>query len=131
MNNILEAITDFISSLSDKVSSFYEENKKLSYIILSLLVVILICMILLAATTSKEKSKKKNVVPGTHLELTEKLIIPNGPELPRDYNTSRKTKEKWTEEEAEPWFTIPSEKEIDSLANANENMINEIIGAAP
>jgi len=129
MNNILEAVKNFISSLSEKIVSFYEDNKKISYIILGLVVVILICLILLVS--NGKKSKKTKDVPGSTLQLTETLIIPNGPELPRDYTPSRKTKDKWTEEEAEPWFTVPSEKEIESLANANENLINEIIGAAP
>lgn len=130
MNNILESIKDFISSLSDKVTSFYEENKKIFFIILGLILVILICLILLVATSEKDKKKQKDL-PGSNLQLTESLIIPNGPELPRDYNISRKTKDKWTEEEAEPWFTVPTEKEINSLSNSNENMVNEIIGAAP
>lgn len=130
MNNILESIKDFISSLSDKVTSFYEENKKISFIILGLILVILICLIFLVATSEKDKKKQKDL-PGSNLQLTESLIIPNGPELPRDYNISRKTKDKWTEEEAEPWFTVPTEKEINSLSNSNENMVNEIIGAAP
>ena len=130
MNNILESIKDFISSLSDKVTSFYEENRKISFIILGLILVILFCLILLVATSEKDKKKQKDL-PGSNLQLTESLIIPNGPELPRDYNISRKTKDKWTEEEAEPWFTVPTEKEINSLSNSNENMVNEIIGAAP
>lgn len=130
MNNILESIKDFISSLSNKVTSFYEENRKISFIILGLILVILFCLILLVATSEKDKKKQKDL-PGSNLQLTESLIIPNGPELPRDYNISRKTKDKWTEEEAEPWFTVPTEKEINSLSNSNENMVNEIIGAAP
>lgn len=130
MNNILEIIKDFISSLSDKVTSFYEENKKISFIILGLILVILICLILLVSTAEKDKKKSKEI-PGSNLQLTETLIIPNGPELPRDYNISRKTKDKWTEEEAEPWFTVPTDKEIEALGKSNENMVNEIIGAAP
>lgn len=130
MNNLVEKIKDLIDSLTEKIVSFYEENKKISYIILALTLVILICLILLVTVGNKDK-KIKEPVPGSNLELTETLIIPNGPELPRDYNSSRITKEKWTDEEASLWFTVPTQREIDSLAAANENMINEIIGAAP
>ena len=98
--------------------------------LLSPIVLILICLILLIAIAGK-KDKKSDEVPGSRLVLTEPLIIPNGPELPRDYNTSRTTKEKWTDEEAQPWFTIPGEKEIDALSKSNDNLINEVIGAAP
>lgn len=128
--DLLDKIKDFFSDLKDRVLDFYEENKKLSYIIAGLIVLILICLILLIAIAGK-KDKKSDEVPGSSLVLTEPLIIPNGPELPRDYNTSRTTKEKWTDEEAQPWFTIPGEKEIDALSKSNDNLINEVIGAAP
>jgi len=93
-------------------------------------VVILVCIILLLSLGKKEKNKPAEI-PGQKLEFTERLVVPDGPALPRDYTTSRKTEEKWSSEEAEPYFTVPAEKEIESLANANDNMINEIIGAAP
>lgn len=131
MNATIEFLKEKLSSLfspiKEKVLSFYEENKKLSIIILSLFLVILICIILLL-TTSEKKPKE---LPFQKLELTETLQIPDGPALPRDYTTSRKTKDKWSEDEAEPWFTVPSQKEIDSLSNANESLVNEIIEAAP
>ena len=36
-----------------------------------------------------------------------------------------------TEQEAQVWFTEPSQKDIDSLSKSNDKMINEITGAAP
>ena len=77
------------------------------------------------------KKKEPGALPGTVLELTEPLSIPDGPELPKDYTASRNPKDKWSQEEAEEWFTLPSQKEIDSLSKANDNLINEITGAAP
>lgn len=124
-----EKFSSFISPLKEKFLSFYEENKKLTYLIAGLIAALLLCIILLISTAGKNKKQKE--VPGQKLELTEKLVIPNGPELPKDYTVSRKTKEKWTDEEADPWFTTPSQKEIESLGNANDNLVNEIIGAAP
>lgn len=130
MKEFWEKIKEIFIDLKDKLLDFYEENKKLSLIILSFIIVILICLILLIALIGK-KDKKPDEVPGQELLLTESLVIPNGPELPRDYNTSRETKEKWSEEEAQEWFTIPGDKEIEALSKSNENLINEIIGAAP
>ena len=101
----------------------------LSYIILGLVAVLLLCIILLIALAGKKKEPA--VVPGTVLELTEPLAVPNGPELPKDYTASRTPKDKWSEDDAEEWFTLPSQKEIDSLSKANDNLINEITGAAP
>ena len=101
----------------------------LSYIICGLFALLLLCIILLIALTGKKKEPE--VVPGSVLELTESLVVPDGPELPKDYTASRTPKDKWSEEDSEDWFTIPSEKEIDSLTKANDNLIKEITGAAP
>ena len=126
---IWENIKEKVSPLIEKVRDFYEENKMLSLIIAGLVALLLLCIILLIALAGKKKETP--VVPGTVLELTETLVIPDGPELPKDYTASRTPKEKWSEEEAQKWFTVPSQKEVDSLSKANDNLINEITGAAP
>jgi len=126
---IWENIKEKFSPLTEKLREFYEENKLLSYIIAGLIALLLLCIILLIALAGKKKEPVE--VPGTVLELTEPLIIPDGPELPKDYTASRTPKDKWSEDEAQEWFTIPSQKEIDSLSKANDNLINEITGAAP
>ena len=128
-HGILDTIKEKISPLIEKLRSFYEENKKLSIIILSLVALLLLCLILLISIAGKKKEPK--VIPGTVLELTEPLAVPNGPELPKEYTASRTPKDKWSEEESEEWFTVPSQKEIDSLSKANDNLITEITGAAP
>ena len=126
---IWDNIKEKLSPLVEKVRDFYEENKMLSYIIAGLVALLLLCIILLIALAGKKKEPE--VVPGTVLELTEPLAVPDGPEHPKDYTTSRTPKEKWEEDEAKEWFTLPSQKEIDSLSKANDNLINEITGAAP
>ncbi len=129
-HGILDKIKEKASSLFEKVREFYEENKILSLLIVSLTALLLLCILLLIVLTSKKKNSTPEV-PGTVLELTETPVVPDGPELPKDYTASRSPKEKWSEEEAEEWFTIPTQKEIDSLSKANDNLINEITGAAP
>ena len=126
---ILDNIKEKASSLFEKVREFYEENKMLSYIIAGLVALLLLCIILLCVIAGRKKEPE--VIPGTVLELTEPLAIPDGPELPKDYTASRTPKDKWSEEDAEEWFTVPTQKEIDSLSKANDNLINEITGAAP
>ena len=126
---IWENIKEKLSPLVEKVRGFYEENKMLSYIIVGLVALLFLCIILLIALTGKKKEPE--VIPGTVLELTEPLAIPDGPELPKEYTASRTPKDKWSQEESEEWFTVPSQKEIDSLSKANDNLINEITGAAP
>ena len=126
---IWDNIKKKLSPLVEKLRDFYEENKMLSYIIAGLSVLLLLCIILLIALVGKKNEPAQ--VPGTVLELTETLAIPDGPELPKDYTASRTPKDKWSQEDAEEWFTVPGQKEIDSLSKANDNLINEITGAAP
>ncbi len=126
---IHDNIKEKTSSLIEKVREFYEENRMLSLIIAGLVAILLLCIVLLIALAGKKKETVK--VPGTVLELTETPVIPDGPELPKDYTASRTVKDKWTDEEAQEWFTLPSQKEIDSLAKSNDILINEITGAAP
>lgn len=116
-----------IKSLYTRVKDFCFENTKIAIIIGLLILLILLCIILFISTTGKKKETEE-IEP---IVLSQPLIIPEGPVLPKDYNISRKTENNWSEEEISEWFTVPSEKEIDALTKTNDNMINEIIGAAP
>lgn len=126
INNIKEKF----SIMKDKVVTWIKGNKKLSLIIVSLICIMLVCIILLIIISSKNKLPKDKVYE-EKLILSQELLVPNGPELPRDYTISRETKEKWTDEEAESWFTVPSEKEIEGLSKSNDIIIDEVLGVAP
>ena len=130
VQNAIEKVKTVFSSVKNKIIELYFDNKKVFFLLLSLCFIIFLCIVLLIFIP-KEKKESQNSTIQTHLELSEKLLIPNGPELPKDYTFSRKTKEKWTEQEAQVWFTEPSQKDIDSLSKSNDKMINEITGAAP
>ena len=130
VKNVIEKVKTVFSSVKNKIIELYFDNKKVFFLLVSLCFIIFFCIILLICLP-KEKKESQNSTIQNHLELSEKLLIPNGPELPKDYTFSRKTKEKWTEQEAQVWFTEPSQKDIDSLSKSNDKMINEITGAAP
>lgn len=134
-SGIIQNVKDKFSQLSiiDKIKEFYKENKKLFFIIVAMFLLILICIILLVSTAQKNKTSKKNAqsVLEQPFVLTQELQVPQGPEMPESYTISRKTTSVWTEEEAKTWFTIPSEKEINALSKSNENMIKELLEAAP
>lgn len=130
VQNVIEKIKTVFSSVKNKIIELYFDNKKVFFLLVSLCFIIFLCIVLLIFIP-KEKKESQNSYIENNLELSEKPLIPNGPELPKDYTFSRKEKEKWTEEEAQVWFTEPSQKDIDSLSKSNDKMINEIIGAAP
>ena len=124
-----ENLKDKIVSLFDFIKDYCRDNKRNAIIIASLsaciLILIIILLICIPHGKKKEKEQPKSIV------LTENLLIPDGPELQRDYNISRQTKEKWSEDQADLWFEAPTEKDINSLEKANDNIISEITGAAP
>lgn len=125
--NLLQNIKDFFSNLWNKITEYVSENKMLSACIGALVVVILIALILLCAALKKPEAKGYE----RPLTLTEEMIVPPGPAVPDGYNPSRVTKEAWTSEEAEAWFTKPGTKELDDLSKANDRLVEEITGAAP
>lgn len=125
-SNSIENFKKKLHSLKETIINLYKENKKITLIIAVLFFAILISIIILINYPKKDKKiEEQNIV------LTEELIIPKGPELPKDYNINRKNKENWNKEDSEKWFTIPTEKEIEDLSKSNDKMIDEIIGVAP
>ena len=117
-----------IVSLYELVRDYCSENKRNAILIGSLLVLLLLLIILLICIPKKKKNDGVQTKP---VVLTETLLIPDGPELQRDYNISRKTQEKWDEQQADEWFEKPTERDIESLEKANDNIILNITGAAP
>ena len=125
----------FFENLKEKIISLYElikdycsENKKNAILIGSLIVLVLLLLILLLCLPKHKKSDAPVEKP---IVLTETLLIPDGPEIHKDYNISRQAQEKWSEEQAEEWFEKPTQKDIESLEKANDNIISDITGAAP
>ena len=128
-------IKSFFENLKEKIVSLYElirdyctENKRNAILIGSLLVLILLLLILLICIPKKKKTEAVQTKP---VVLTETLLIPDGPELQRDYNISRQTQENWDEDQADEWFEKPTQRDIESLEKANDNIILDITGAAP
>ena len=128
-SEIKERAADIFSDLKSKAEDFIQENKMISIAIAAMIILILVCIILLAVLAGGKKDKEEQKI--MNLELSTELVIPNGPELPGNYNVYRESEEKWTEEEGRQWFTNPTDKEINSLSQANQNLIEDIIEAAP
>lgn len=132
IETVRDKITELIDSLSEKLSELMETNKKLVFLIAGLTVAILICLLLLlVALSGSDKKKDTKAIPQAVVLEVEEPVIPDGPKLPKDYNISRPAKDKWTDEEAEEWFTIPGESEVDSLSFSNDKIVKDILEAAP
>ena len=118
-----------IVTLVNKIIDFVKEDMRRTLIILiSILIVILIILVIISVTKVSEKDKKNEAAP---IVLSQELIIPEGPQVKQDYTVSRQPEEKWGIEETDNWFTVPSSKDVDDLSKANDNLILDVIGAAP
>lgn len=111
----------------EKAKDFVLENTMISACIAALFLVIIIAVILLCAALKKPEEIRYE----RPVTLTEEMLIPPSPAVMDGYNPSRVTKEAWTNEEADSWFTVPGKKELEDLSRANDKIINEITGAAP
>ena len=133
IESVKEKITELTESLSEKIRDLMETNKTLFFALAGMIFVILICLILLiyVIASGKGKKEKNTGIPETTVMGTETPVIPDGPTLPKDYNISRPAKDHWTKEEAEEWFTVPTEKEIEGLSFSNDKIVNDILEAAP
>ncbi len=129
IKGFFEKVKEKIVSLYQLIADYCHDNKRNAILFASLGACILLLLILLICLP-KGKKKDKTEAP-REIVLTQDLLIPNGPEFDKDYNISRQTKDKWTDEQTEEWFVIPTEKDIQSLEKANDNIVSDITGAAP
>ena len=126
--SFFENIKEKIVSLFELIKDYCSENKRNAILFGTLGASVILLIILLCCIPKNNKKSEESEKP---VVLTETLLIPDGPEINRDYNISRQTQDKWTDEQADEWFEKPTQKDIDSLEKANDNIIRDITGAAP
>ncbi len=122
---------EILENIKENVKDFVKENSKLTIAIISLFVFLCISAVFVLIFHGKSKNSKKIELPKETFTKREEFIQPSQPSLTNDYYFSRITEESWTDEEADRWFSIPNESNIDELGKANDIIINKITEAAP
>lgn len=122
---------DFEEVFSE-IKDFFSDRTKRIVVICSLLIFMTLCAVIILISEGNNSTSKKTAqkIQRT-LDLEKELLIPTGPEVPDEYVTSRKTKEAWSDEDCEKWFTVPGKTEIKNLRTSNSKMADDILGAAP
>lgn len=116
----------------DQLRDLIDENRKIALAIAGgLLAVLILILTLMIVSDQKSKALKKTAIDPKKLVIDQPLLIPDGPAVPNGYITSRTPAKSWTEKDIEQWFTEPDKEEVEKLGDANDRIINEIIGAAP
>lgn len=120
------------STLVENFRCLIEENKKQTIFVCSILIFMTVCgFFILLLSISQQEKKETKVINQQKFEIDQELLLPNELTLNNKYTHVRPKKEKWSEEEANEWFTIPDETEIEKLSQANDKIVKDIIGAAP
>ena len=120
------------STLAEKFRYLIEENKKQTIFVCSILIFMTLCgFFVLLLSTSQQEKKETKVINQKNLVIDQELLIPNELTINNKYTHVRQKKEKWSEEEANEWFTVPDETEIEKLSQSNDKIVKDIIGAAP
>lgn len=120
------------STLVEKFRYLIEENKKQTIFVCSILIFMTLCgFFVLLLSTSQQEKKETKVINQKNLVIDQELLIPNELTINNKYTHVRQKKEKWSEEEAKEWFTVPDETEIEKLSQSNDKIVKDIIGAAP
>lgn len=120
-----------VNDIVDNVRDFYREKKVLAILItilVSLFFLALIIFVVQAAKPAKPETPAEIELP---LEPDQKILYPEGPSIPDGYALTREPKDKWTEEDAEEFFTMPDKQQLDKLESDNDKLVNEILGATP
>lgn len=115
--------------LKETVSNIIYEKPLLARITALLLLLFLAAIMILYVQSSKPKSKiqyEKNTII-----LDSKPLIPEEPQVAKEYYPSRNTENSWSEEEIKTYFTEPDQKLLKELELTNDRIISEITGAAP
>ncbi|MBP3606830.1 MAG: hypothetical protein J6J11_00755 [Treponema sp.] len=112
-----------------KFRTFIHEKTLLSFVLGILLAFFLIAMIIIYIQSSPKQSKLVN--KQENIILDSEIMIPNLPNVEKDYYPSRITKNKWTKEEVEEWLTVPNQENLKQIENSNDKIIKELIGVAP
>ena len=120
------------STLVEKFRYLIEENKKQTIFVCSILIFMTLWgFFVLLLSTSQQEKKETKVINQKNLVIDQELLLPNELTINNKYTHVRQKKEKWSEEEANEWFTVPDETEIEKLSQSNDKIVKDIIGAAP
>ncbi|WP_294427694.1 hypothetical protein [uncultured Treponema sp.] len=118
-----------IDDIKDAFSDFAHEKPVL------LAVVILIVFLFLAGLTILmiQTTPEKKVQQITQEPFTQDapVLIPDAPDIEKEYYPNRITENQWSNEEVNKWFTFPEDETMTELEKANDKIINDITSSAP
>lgn len=107
----------------------FAKKKPFVFTAICLLIMLFVLgLIILLIQASPEK--KPAEIPET-FEADAPVLIPDSPEIEKDYYFSRATENQWKKDEVDKWFTYPDEDSMKNISETNDKIVKEILEAAP
>lgn len=115
--------------------NFREESDELihnkPHVLITIILIVVFFIIGLVVLLIQTSTKKEKIVQKIEFTADSPIMIPDTPNVEKDYYQYRTTPEKWSREELEKNFTFPDEKTMKQLEKENDNLVNDITGVAP
>ncbi len=102
------------------------DKQKLIIILGAIVLFICISVIIIVIGSGEEKE-----VESVQYTLEYPLLLPKEPGYTGDYLFANTPRAKWTQEEVDEWFTVPTGENLDRLSASNDQVIKKILEAAP
>ncbi|MBR1536110.1 MAG: hypothetical protein IJ630_04175 [Treponema sp.] len=118
-----------IDELKENISDFTREKPVLFAAIVLIVLLFLAGLVILMIQTTPEK--KQPVQEAQKFEQDEPVLIPDSPDIEKEYYPSRITENQWSKEEVNRWFTFPEDETMTELEKANDKIVKDIVDAAP
>ena len=121
---------DFLDNIKDAYDNLAAKTSRLAVTILGIILLLFVCALIALGVHSCNKNKIGEV-KREDFKTEDEFIPPSNIKLTEDYYFSREPKESWSQEEIEKWFSNPNTVNMNELKQANDVLVDEIIGAAP
>ena len=118
-----------IDDIKDTVSDFAHKKPYLLAVIVLIIFLFFAGLIILMIQTSPEK--KQAPVAAEPFTQDAPVLIPDSPDIEKEYYPNRITENQWSNEEVNKWFTYPDDETMKELEKANDKIISDITNSAP
>lgn len=117
-------------TIKENSTEFAHENPIRAAVIALVVFLFMAGIVILLIQTAPEK-KARAPQQQEHFTETFPLLIPESPDIEKEYYYSRTTENQWDKTETNSWFTFPDEELIHKTELENDRIIKDITGAAP
>lgn len=118
-----------LEDIKYEISDFAHEKPLILTVICIVVLLFIAGIIILFIQTSPEK--KPLLQSPEPFTADSPVLIPDAPDIEKEYYPTRNIQNQWSEDEVQKWFTFPEDETMNELEKANDKITQDIIEAAP